>query len=109
MREADQSADHIEYVATAQLPDQRLITELEDQVTWLRQELEDRKREHNRDRDDWRNEIERLHTLMAQQGQTLQALSATVQEVVPEAAESTESDGRAPQGVMAWLRRLLGG
>lgn len=74
--QADSSAPDQSITLTV---DHELLTELRGQVAYLKQEVEDRKHEHSRDRDDWRGELERLHTLMAQQGQTLQALTRTVE------------------------------
>lgn len=45
------------------------IRDLRGQVDYLKQEIEDRKREHGRERDDWRGELERLHALLAQKEQ----------------------------------------
>jgi hypothetical protein len=84
----DQAASSAPGQATTPAVDHELLTELRGQVTYLKQEIEDRKAEHSRDRDDWRGELERLHTLMAQQGQTLQTLTRTV-EALPVASEST--------------------
>lgn len=70
---ATQPPDHA-YAASDQV-----VTELRGQIVYLKDEIEDRKREHGRDRDDWRDELQRLHTLMGQQGQTLQALTKTVE------------------------------
>ncbi len=87
----DHLTDHGDYAVPTQPADQRLITELEKQIAWLKSELEDRKREHDRDRVDWRDELQRLHTLMAQQGQTLQALGAGP------AADAGEDAAQRPQ------------
>lgn len=83
---ADQAADQgggPEQSSPDHSTSQELITELRSQIDYLKQEIEDRKREHDRDRSDWRGELERLHTLMAQQGQTIQALTQQV-EALPE-------------------------
>lgn len=81
----DQSASSPPDQSPTQVPDHdyaasdQVVTELRGQIVYLKDEIEDRKREHSRDRDDWRDELQRLHTLMGQQGQTLQALTQTVE------------------------------
>jgi hypothetical protein len=46
--------------------DHMLVEEVRAQVDYLKQELTERKREHDWNRDDWREELQRVHTLMAQ-------------------------------------------
>jgi hypothetical protein len=113
--EPDHLVDHVGYAVTTQPADQRLINELEKQVAWLKSELEDRKREHDRDRVDWRDELQRLHTLMAQQGQTLQALSAGEADEHDAAAHPQEARHEVPAGDVVgdasapWWRSLTAG
>ena len=80
---------------------QELITELRGQIDYLKQEIEDRKREHDSDRADWRNELDRLHTLMAQQGQTLQALTQTVESLPAQVAEARLDPADTPSAETA--------
>ncbi len=90
--EHDHPPDLVDHVVSTHATDQRLIAELENQIAWLKSELDDRKREHDRDRADWRDELQRLPTLMAQQGQTLQALGAGAAPNVGENAPQTRQD-----------------
>lgn len=96
--------------------DHVLVEELRGQVDYLKQELTERKREHDRDRDDWREELQRVHTLMAQQGQTIQALTQRVEQLpaqvrVDEHAEraaDVADDASAPWW-RRWWRSLVQG
>ncbi len=85
--------------------DHLLVEELRGQDDYLKHELAERRREHDRDRDDWREDLHRVHTLMAQQGQTIQALTQRVEQLpaqvrVDEHAGDTAEDASAP-----WWRR----
>jgi len=50
-------------------------TKLNEQVRQLRGELEAYKQEHERNRAEWREECERLHAVINQQGETIKTLT----------------------------------
>jgi uncharacterized membrane protein len=93
--EHDHEGDHVQ-ISDEEEPYHPLTHELRGQVQYLKDEIEDRKREHDRDRGDWRGELERLHTLMAQQGQTIQALTQTVEALPGEVEQAASTDQAQP-------------
>ncbi len=80
--------------ATQHATDHVLVEELRGQVDYLKQEQTERKREHDRDRDDLREERQQLNVLLAREQDTAQSLTHRLEQL-PATATSPTIEARA--------------